>query len=173
MGCNSKKYTYHCLIYWCYKGNFKCIWPLNLFTFNCFISLKTSSSVTGSKNTEAEHLCFKKTSKGIVMGWYFFSQIWFYFYKIVIEIFDHQMWISDCLFILFEMMCVLHSLLICWCSPDINFSFIKFTFEITILCWLFNFVKSISIFLVHLIHNKRILNIHLKTLKRNCSCCFL
>ena len=125
------------------------------------------------KTLKQNIFALKKTSKGIVMGWYFFSQIWFYFYKIVIEIFDYQMWISDCLFILFEMMCVLHSLLICWCSPDINFSFIKFTFEITILCWLFNFVKSISIFLVHLIHNKRILNIHLKTLKRNCCCCFL
>ena len=32
-----------------------------------------------------------------MMGWYFFSQIWSYFYKIVIEIFGYQRWISDCL----------------------------------------------------------------------------
>ena len=34
------------------------------------------SSVTGSKNAEAEHLCFKKLLKELMMGWYFFSQIW-------------------------------------------------------------------------------------------------
>ena len=55
------------------------------------------SSVTGSKNAEAEHFCFKKLLKELMMGWYFFSQIWsIYFYKIVIEIFGYQMWISDC-----------------------------------------------------------------------------
>ena len=55
------------------------------------------SSVTGSKNAEAEHLCFKNILKELMMFWYFFSQIWsLYFYKIVIEIFGYQMWISDC-----------------------------------------------------------------------------
>jgi len=84
------------------KGHFPSKINLNLYTeiehsLDTLVIEINWSSNTGSKNAEAEHLCFKKLLKELMMGWYFFSQIWsLYFYKIVIEIFGYQMWISDC-----------------------------------------------------------------------------